>query len=223
MKTSNKLLLSFVGLIVLLMFLSDTVIWANYKRGKSGDGALTDDDNNNKVNKIPINAFKVLKIEGKVNFKQNVVRTEKYELSFWGEKNQQFQYSNQNDTMFIKLREDDHFSLGCPALQTVILSEHGGISLQGFELPALNILADKFCDIELIDMKVNVLDVKGGEENEFTAMGAHSQIDSINLQLGKSSRLKSYDVSYGHMSMNVDSLRELQLDAKSLSSMKQIK
>jgi hypothetical protein len=72
-------------------------------------------------------------------------------------------------------------------------------------------------------MKVNVLDVRGGEENEFTAMGVNSHIDTINLQLGRSSSLKSYDVSYGHMSMNVDSLRELQLDAKSLSSLKQIK
>lgn len=222
MKTSNKLLFSFAGLIVLLMFLSDAVIWANYKRGKSGDEALTD-EGNNKVNKIPVNTFKVLKIEGTGSFNQSVVRTEKYEISFWGEKNQQYQYSNQNDTLFIKLREGDQFSLGCPALETVILSEHGGISLQGFELPALNIFADKFCNIELIDMKVNVLDVRGKEENEFTAMGANSQIDSVNLQLGKSSTLKSYDVSYGHMSISVDSLRELQLDAKALLSMKQIK
>ena len=221
MKTSNKLLLSFLGLIVLLMLLSDTVIWANYKGGKSGDDALTEDDN--KVNKIPVSAFKVLKIEGKVDFKQSVVKTEKYELSFWGKKDQQFLYSTQDDTMFIKLRDGDHFSLGCPSLEMVILSDESGVSLQNFDLPSLNIQADKFCDIELIDMKVNVLGVKGGEENEFVAMGEKSRIDSIHLQLGKSSVLKSFDVPYGKVSMDVDSLRELELRGESLSSMKQIK
>lgn len=222
MKTSNKLLLSFLGLIVLLMLLSDTVIWANYKKGKSGDGALTDDDNN-KVNKIPVSAFKVLKIQGKVDFRQSVVKTEKYELSFWGNKDQKFLYSTQGDTMSIKLRDGDHFSLGCPSLEMVILSDESGVSLQNFDLPSLNIEADKSCDIELIDMRVNVLGVKGGEENEFVAMGEKSRIDSIHLRLGKSSVLKSFDVPYGHVSMDVDSLRELELRGESLSSMKQIK
>jgi hypothetical protein len=223
MKTSNKLLLSFLGLIVLLMLLSDTVIWANYKNGKSGDGALTDDDNGGKTNKIPVSAFKVLKIEGKVDFKQSVTKTEKYELSFWGKKDQQFLYSTQNDTMFIKLRDGDHFSLGCPTLETVILSDGSGVSLRDFDLSTLHILADKSCGIELTNMKINVLDVKGGEENEFVATGDESRIDSIHLQLGKSSVLKSFDVPYGHVSMDVDNLRELELRGESLSSMKQIK
>jgi hypothetical protein len=223
MKTSNKLLLSFVGLIVLLMLLSDTVMWANYKRGRSGDGLLTDDDNKSKEKSIPVNAFKVLKIDGNVNFRLTVERDEKYRINFQGDKDQHFIYSTQNDTMFIKLRDGDQFTLKCPALQTVILSEGSGISLRQFELPALNILADKSCDIELIDMKVNVLDVKGGEENEFAAMGNSSRVDSIHLQLGKSSVLKSFEVPYGHVSMAVDSLRELQLTGESLTSMKQIK
>ena len=222
MKTSNKLLLSFVGLIVVLMLLSDTVMWANYKRGRSGDGLLTDDDNGKEISK-PVNAFKVLKIEGKVNDRLTVVRGEKYQIKFWGDKDQRFNYSTQNDTMLIKLRDGDHFTLGCPALQTVILSEGSGISMQEFNLPALNILADKSCNIELINMKVNVLDVKGGEENEFTAMGKDSKVDSISLQLGKSSVLKSYEVPYGHVSMAVDNLRGLELTGESLTSMKQIR
>ena len=215
MKTSNKLLLSFVGLIVVLMLLSDTVMWANYKGEKSGDKS---GDKN-----IPVSAFKVLKIEGKGDNRLPVERSETYQISFWGDKDQQFLYSTQNDTMFIKLRDGDHFTLKCPALQTVILSEGNGISIRQFELPALNILAGKSCDIELIDLKVNVLDVRGGDENEFLAMGENSRVDSIHLELGKSSVLKSYEVPYGHVSMAVDSLRELQLAGKSLSNMKQIK
>ncbi|SHM22115.1 hypothetical protein [Chitinophaga sp. CF418] len=223
MKTSNKLLLSFVGLIVLLMLLSDTVMWANFKRGRSGDGLLTDDDNKGKEIRIPVSAFKVLKIEGVASDRLTVDRDEKYQIYFWGDKDQRFDYSTRNDTMFIKLKDGDHFVLECPALQTVILSEGNGISLRRFELPSLNILAGKSCNVELIDMKVNVLDVKGGEESEFVAMGKKSLIDSIHLQLGQSSVLKSYEVPYGHVSMAVDSLRELQLTGESLTSMKQIK
>ncbi|MCF6406581.1 hypothetical protein L3C95_27030 [Chitinophaga filiformis] len=223
MKTSNKLLLSFVGLIVLLMLLSDTVMWANYKRGKSGDGLLTDDNNNSKEHKIAVNAFKVLKIEGTSSDRLTVDSDEKYQISFWGEKDQRFDYRTQNDTMFIKLKDGEHFTLQCPALQTVILSEGTGISVREFKLPSLNILAGKSCRIELIDMNVNVLDVTGGEENEFIAMGNKSLVDSIHLQLGKSSVLKSYEVPYGRVSMAVDSLRELELRGESLTSMKQIK
>ncbi|SDE99432.1 hypothetical protein [Chitinophaga filiformis] len=223
MKTSNKLLLSFVGLIVLLMLLSDTVMWANYKRGRSGDGLLTDDDKNGKERKTPVSAFKVLKIEGISSDRLTVERDEKYQIYFWGEKDRKFDYSVQNDTMFIKMKDGDDFVLECPALQTVILSEGNGVSLRNFNLPSLNILAGKSCNVQLIDMKVNVLDVKGGEENEFEAAGKNSQVDSIYLQLGKSSVLRSYAVPYGHVSMAVDSLRELELTGESLTSMKQIK
>jgi len=222
MKTSNKLLLSFVGLIVLLMLLSDTVMWANYKRGRSGDGLLTDDDNT-RERMIPVSAYKVLKIEGMTRNRLTVDRGEKYQIKFWGDKDQQLNYSTRNDTMFIKLRGENPFVLQCPALQTVILSEGTGISLRDFDLPALNIQAGKSCDIELIDVKVNVLDVSGGEENAFTAMGNKSRVDSIHLQLGKSSVLKSFEVPYGHVSMAVDNLRELQLTGESLTSMKQIR
>jgi len=223
MKTSNKLLLSFVGLIVLLMLLSDTVMWANYKRGRSGDGLLTDDDINSRERMISVSAYKVLKIEGTTSDRLTVDRGEKYQIKFWGPKDQQLNYSTRNDTMFIKLRGEDPFVLQCPSLQTVILSEGTGISLREFNLPTLKIQAAKSCDIELIDMKVNVLDVNGGDENEFTAMGKDSQVDSIHLQLGRSSVLKSFEVPYGHVSMAVDSLRELQLTGESLTSMKQIK
>ncbi|PWV48148.1 hypothetical protein [Chitinophaga sp. S165] len=222
MKTSNKLLLSFVGLIVLLMLLADTVMWANYKRGKSGDGDLGADEHFTRTKTIPINAFKVLKIEGDGQRKQDVIRREKYEISFLGDSTQ-FVYAVQNDTMFIKLRGEGQFVLGCPEVKTVILSGGSGVSLQNFDVHEMNISADNSSYIELISLKANVLNVKGGEETEYFAMGEYSQIDSIHLQLGKSSSLKSFDVPYGHVSMDVDNLQELELRGKSLSSMKQIK
>ncbi len=222
MKTSNKLLLSFVGLIVLLMLLADTVMWANYKRGKSGDGDLGADGNYTRTKTIPVSAFKVLKIEGDGDRKQDVLRKEKYEISFLGDSTQ-FVYSVQNDTMFIKLRGGGQFMLGCPEVKTVILSDGGGVSLQNFDVHEMNISADRSSYIELINLKANVLNVKGGEETEYFAMGEYSKIDSIHLQLGKYSTLRSYDVPYEHVSMDVDNLENLELRGKSLSSMKQIK
>lgn len=223
MKTSTKLLLSFVGLIVLLMLLVDTVLWANYKRGKSGDGGLNPDEHYANIRTVHINAFHVLKINSKIGHKQSVVKAEKYEITFWGEEKQQLPYSIQNDTMFINLRDGESFSVGCPDLKTVILSGDNGVSLQNFDLPALSIIAGESCKIELTGMKVGVLDIKGGEFSEFEAGGSDSRIDSINLQLGASSAIRSYDVPYNHVSMNVDKLKDLQLTGASLSSMKQIK
>lgn len=222
MKTSNKLLLAFVGLIVLLMLLSDTVMWANYKRGRSGDGLLTDDNLNMKRDRITTSAFKVLKIKGDVDSHLFIESDEKYQLLFTSDKNQQPIYTAQNDTLFIELKQGHYVTVRCPALQTVILSEGTGVDIQQLHLPELNILAGKSCSMRLVDMRVKVLDVQGGEENNFQATGNNSRIDSIHLQLGKSSVLKSYDVPYGHVSMSVDSLQDLQLTGESLTSMKQI-
>jgi hypothetical protein len=221
MKTSNKLLLSFLGLIVLLMFLSDTVIWANYKRGKAGDGALTDSDHD-KSNVIPLSAFKVLKIEGRRDRKLAVVKSDSFQITFWGNKDQQFLYSTKDDTLFVKLRDNDDFTLRCPYLTTVILSG-SSIFLEGFQLPALNVAAGDNCTIEVNDMQVNRLQVTGGKESEFAASGDNNKIDSLQLRLGKSSVIKSFDVPYSYVAMDVDSLRELQVTGRSLSGMKQIK
>lgn len=224
MKTSNKLLLSFAGLIVLLMLLSDTVIWANYKRGRSGDGLLTDNDNDNGQRRsIAIGQFKVIKIQGRGPDKLGIQKDEKFQISYWSDQEQQFLYSTQNDTLFITLRKDDHFTVRCPSVHTVILSETGGVSIRDFQTPEIHVSGTDSSEIELVNNKVGILDVTAGVASNFTNTGDESSIDSIHLELGRGSRLKSFNIPYRGVSMKVDSLEELLLEGRSLSSLKQIR
>jgi len=224
MKTSNKLLLSFAGLIVLLMLLSDTVIWANYKRGRSGDGLLTDnDDDNGKGRSVALGQFKVVKIQGKGSDKIGIQHDEKFQISYWSDKEQQFVYSTQNDTLFITLRKDDQFTVKCPSVNTIILSGQSGVSIRDFDVPEIHVIGRDSSEIELVNNKLGILDVTAGIAADFTNTGDESRIDSIHLELGKGSRLKSFNIPYRGVSMKVDSLQELLLEGRSLSSLKQIK
>jgi hypothetical protein len=220
MKTSNKLLLSFIGLIILLMLLSDAVIWANYKNGKAGDGPLKEDIISNKL--IPLKEFKVLKIDGIEHHRLSVFQSEKYEIEYWGDEKTPVRYSYNGDTLLMTVLEEWKCNLKCPVLNTVILSA-ANVNLNKFELPRLSIQADKGCKIEVIDMNIGRFDVQGKGGNELTIFRGESKIDSLQLKFGKGSVVKSFDVPYKYISMDVDSLKELQLTGQSLSGMKQIK
>lgn len=224
MKTSNKLLLSFVGLIVSLMLVSDTVIWANYKRGWSGDGPISGDDRVVKrVTVTPMPTFKVLKIEGPSTRQLEISKGEQCKLTSSGEKKPEYTYSDQNDTLYLKMGDDDQLTLKCPSLEALILSEGISVNIRELELPALTVVTGDTCGIALYDVKVGRLDVKGGVKNDYQAQGDSSRIDSLYLVLGKFSEVRSFNIPYSYISMDVDSLSVLNLEGRSLNSMKYIK
>lgn len=221
MKTSNKLLFSFIGFIVLLMLLSDVVLWANYRNGRSGDVPLEGKDADGERN-ISLKPFKVVKIAGDENYKMTISQKDVYQMVYWGNKEKNITYSQQGDTLYVHLKNNYEFRLECPEISGVVLL-NTSVDMNSMTLPELKVRAGETSDISMNGMDVNNLDIEGGKYTTVHFSGEESEIDSLRLVMGKHSIFKAFDVPFHHTNLQLDSLNELQITGRSLSGMKEVR
>lgn len=222
MRTDKKLLLAFVAVVVLLMLFSDIVLWANLKKGIFGDKRA--DPYPKKVqNSIALRSVKVLKLTG--HHMLGVTYSDSAFLLYdVGTEKNPFIWSQNGDTLTLKLLTEDGITLFCPNIQTILLSPGSNLRINDqYSLPRLTIRMTDSCYTELTRVKIGSLNITGGMESAVKVIEGLSEIDSFRLQLGKSGTFKSYDIPYNYISVKIDSIKQLELTGKSLHALKEIK
>lgn len=217
MRTGNKLLLSFVAFAVLLMLLTDVLLWANFKRGIKGD---LDEPKDNPWHTVTLQPVKVVKIESHLNDNIRIERADSFKIGYEDHSVQQVLYSQKGDTLFVQPGDARNIVIYCPAIETVLLLK-SRVTLFNMHLPSLHVVSGDSCSVELNnDIAIGSLHVTGGRGNSFTVTG---NVDSLYLELGPESAFHSEDVPYKFTSMKLDSLNELNLSGRSLKALKEIK
>lgn len=217
MRTGNKLLLSFVAFMVLMMLLTDVLLWANFKKGKMGD---KQEIRKRDLRTTALQPVKVVKITSNQNYNVNIEKSDSFRISYSIDTLNQALYSQSGDTLFVQPREEGFVTIGCPEMETILLV-HSGVALNNLHLSQLNILAGDVCTVGFAgNVEIGALHITGGRENSINLSG---KIDSLYLQLGPKSSFISDDVPYKFTSMKLDSLDELNLNGSSLKALKEIK
>lgn len=217
MRTGNKLLLSFVAFMVLMMLLTDILLWANLKKGITGDKGETQKRD---WHTIALQPVKVVKIKSNQYNNIRIEKSDSFRISYAQDSLNKALYSQQGDTLFVQAREEGFITISCPDIETVVLV-NSGVFLNDLHLSRLNILSDNSCSVEFNgNTAIGALYVIGGRENMLNING---KVDSLYLQLGPGSSFTSDDVPYKFSSMKLDSLNELNLKGSSLQALKEIK
>jgi hypothetical protein len=226
MRTGNKLLLSFVALVVVLMFCSDIVLWANFKKGIFGD--KESEMKPRKLNAIYLKPFKVLKLKGHHMFGIGASNETVPNILFDADSaKNQFIWSQEGDTLSIQLLTEDGITLYTPAINTILLSD--GCNLRVYNQPAtspkLNIIMGDSCYAEFLSVKIRSLKITGGISStvKLIDINGENKVDSFVLQLGKHSNFESEDVPYLYTNIKVDSINRLNITDRSLDALKEIK
>jgi hypothetical protein len=223
MKTSKKLLISFIGLITVMLLICNLVLWANYKRGINGDRKMQLD-----LPKVtgPIDesvpAFSVLKVVGGHHVSLYVFPEDSNRLKadgFYGDK--PYNWTVQHDTLLVRTNESVTLYVHETRLSTII-AQLASIQIDNMEQPSLNVQVGDSSRLELVKLKVKHLQFAAGSKSEFT-VHEESAIDSLDLTLGKGGELKMMDVPVKYSNIKVDSLKNLELKGRSALQLTQIK
>lgn len=221
MRTGNKLLLAFVALVVLLMLFSDIVLWANFKKGITGNERQPLHAEK-KPQTIALQPVKVLVLTGDGSLGVAQSKGESYLVLDGYTSTNQFSYSQTNDTLSIQLFSGNGITLSCPDINTVLLS-HSTLRIYNQKLSQLNIRMGDSCRAELMTMNIGMLSITGGIGSDVSLSDGASEIDSFKLQLGKYSSFGSYDIPYQYTNMKMDSIKSLMITGRSLNALKEIK
>jgi hypothetical protein len=217
MRTGNKLLLSFVAFMVLMMLLTDILLWANLKKGITGDSGEIQKRDWHTTTLQPI---KVVKIKGNQNNNISIEKSDSFKISYAKDTLNQVLYSQQGDTLFVQAREERFVTISCPEIETVELL-NSGVFLNDLHLSRLNIVSGNSCSVSFGgNTEIGSLYITGGREN---ILNINGKVDSLYLQLGPKSVFTSDDVPYKFTAMKLDSLNEMNLRGSSLNALKEIK
>jgi len=222
MRTANKLLLSFVALLVLLMLFSDIVLWANFKKGKNGDDDL---ELGRRLVGLALKPVKVLRLTG-ISYQLEITTSDKPTLIFEDDTTGRFTYAQKNDTLFFDMhKEGGRTMLALPAIEAIYLSRGCSVMVSNFDIPQLDVHMEDNCTVDLNLLKISKLNVDGGKESKLAMVGIGTDrgIDSFRLQLGKNSEFRSQDVAYQHTDIKLDSINLLEMTGRSLKVLKEIK
>lgn len=223
MRTANKLLLSFVALVVLLMLFSDIVLWANFKKGRNGDDDLVIKKRDDNIALQPVN---VLYITG-VSHQVTITPGNQPIIVLGGDTTGRFTYVQKSDTLFLHMyKETGSTWLNIPTIRSIHLAQRSSISLSDFDVPQLDIYMEDSCDANINTIKVSKLNIEGGKDDRLSMHGDkknNSAVDSFRLKLGKNSEFRSFDVPYLQTDIKVDSLKILEMTGESLNVLKEIK
>ena len=234
MKTSNKLLLGFSGVLALLMLFSAIILKANYNKGITNTDthqSKPDPDYKNETlqpfkvviitdqhNQLPEGAA-VHKTGGGNNtsfYNLYIRKGDNYSL----EHSSSMVFSHSGDTLFIGAMLPKDITLTCPSLEE-INSTGFNVYLNDVSTPRL--LVHSGPGTETVFRNTNIQSLSyTGEVNNAMSMYDDNKLDTVKVRLGKGSALKFEDVTYHVADIVVDSLRELRISGKALNSLKQI-
>ncbi|HVI48046.1 MAG TPA: hypothetical protein VM802_24475 [Chitinophaga sp.] len=228
MKTGNKLLLGFAGLLVLLMLFTNIVLRANFSKGITN--TQNHRDNAQQMQTLEVSAFKALVLvddhllesssaisDGATTWVE-VHKDNKFTLSRLA--NAKVATRQNGDTLFVNINSNGQLSIGCPSLES-IRSEYCNLNLHDITSPSLRIDMSPATEANIDDIKVGSFTYKGGALNKIYIDGG-SKIDSLHLQLGKSGTL-NWQAPYKYGEMSLDSLREIWIAPEVMSKVKLIK
>jgi hypothetical protein len=218
MKTSNKLLIGFSGMLVLFMLCSAIILRVDYARG------ITNTHNGNQqpekpLQAIPIKAFKVLVLantqqrstqdtDGNFNpdgFNISIGHANDYTFIC----RDTFDLQQSGDTLYISAAKRVNINLNCPSLEAIVSSGFD-IYLQDLTTPRLKIQAGDGATTEFAQSVIPALNYTGGPNSSFTLHEA-TKIDSLEINLGKGSRLNLDNSLYKAADIVADSLSDLHI------------
>ncbi|RBL92932.1 hypothetical protein [Chitinophaga flava] len=246
MKTSNKLFLGFLGLVVLLMLSTDIVLRANYSKG------ITNSDHDRSGENKPITTtlppFKVVLVTTASGAPQqdstkavevrqgnnssttttvssvwdkgylNIRQADKYVLTTnTGDK---VQFRNSGDTLFLLVYNSGDIHLTAPQIEQVIApSSH--LRIDEMKEDRLTIITGPHATTHINDSRIGSLSFSGGIESTLD-ISEGTLTDSLKIRLDKASKLR-LGASYKYGDIQVDSLREMYIQGNSIQNIKQIK
>jgi hypothetical protein len=240
MKTSNKLMIGFSGILVFVMLFAVILLRVNYSKAVTNEeqyGHNSKPDPKQKTETLaPFNVL--ILTNGQANLATtethqhdagtehatytqninnvNINKGDTYTLNHHS--NVTFRQSG--DTLFIRLDQPNDIGLTAPALK-VINNSYCNVSVNGFTLPGLVIKSGPNAGAYLSDNHIASFAFTGEQANNFSLSG-NNVLDSIKLTMGKGGSLSFDNAEYKVADIQVDSLRELNIYGKAISCIKQI-
>jgi hypothetical protein len=199
-----------------MLIVTNSVIWAKYKRGGYNDDETSRNEHGIQV---PLQPFKVLVVNGKQNWDLYAIHGEKWQLTYNGTQKENFIYALKGDTLFVTLDDVNNVTLQCPSLVNVQLL-NAGLHMMQMDQPSLHAALGDHCSIFMENNNIGRLDIKGAIDNTVTLEGG--KVDTISLLLGKHGKIRTFQNKFKQFDMSVDSLDELSLDPQSIQSLKKI-
>lgn len=219
MKTSNKLLAGFFGVLVLLLLISDIILRVNYSKGITNSNSVNMAPNR-PLTKQRLQPFKVLMLQG-TGDNNNTVHLSDDDTSI-------LQYNGDatirygGDTLFLTYKDCHFIKLSVPVSMETVHLQKGELLLGESRLPRLTVYGGANTNCFLRDVKMQAFTFTAAKGSGFYTEGKN-EVDSIRLSLGKGSTLQFRDMVYRTAEIKVDSLRELDVSGQALEHITLIK
>ncbi|MBC9911533.1 hypothetical protein [Chitinophaga varians] len=251
MKTSTKLLLGFLGSLVLLMLCTDIVLRANFSKGitNANFGRSTPNQQPTTIRLQPFQMVKIQSATGNPRYDTlyearsqqsrtlngevasettirstwpsgfvNIEAGENYTLTKNISDSVLVEYAA--DTLVLTVFNAGNIDLKAPGITRVIApSSH--LRISNYKLPSLVITTGPRVETYFNNNQVGTLAFSGGTGGTLN-INAESSADSVNIALGKGSKLY-FKGSYQHGHIQMDSLQEIELSEKVLQKIREIK
>ncbi|SKA07240.1 hypothetical protein SAMN04488128_102595 [Chitinophaga eiseniae] len=253
MKTSNKLLLGFLGALVLLMLSTDIILRANYSKGITNvnSGGPRDYGTPTTITLQPFQIVKVETVSGQP--RHDTIRSVKVkQIKTMDDTTTATSETTVTSTWpvgFLRIKPDEHYTLTKYGSDSVLVRYAGDtliltvINSGDLELkaPAIKQIIAPSSHLRINDMKSPSLTVTAGPKAE--TYFSNSQIGILsfsggresNLVIDEATKIDSVNIllargsrlefqgSYERGNMQLDSLREINLSQKVLQQIKEIK
>jgi hypothetical protein len=221
MKTSNKLLLGFSGVLVLLMLLSAIILKANYNKGITNTNRHQPQQDPDYA-KVTIPAFKALVL------KNTAANAEKHEATIYIRESPEYNfefyknatYNMSGDTLVVEISKARDIVVFSPAISYIDNRTDYAITLNDIKSPKLEITTGNSVRTYMSSTKINSFAFTGGENNTLE-VSEDNILDSVKVTMNKRGSLYFY-APYQAGEFRVDSLDNLNITGKSLQSLKRI-
>ncbi|MBV7531612.1 hypothetical protein [Chitinophaga sp. sic0106] len=240
MKTSTKLIIGFLGILIFLMLVTDITIWANYKKGITNQewiGAHHNKNNpeeNKKILPVTVQPFKVL-----VVFNTNVTRREYVNAdSTEREGIEEVRQHNkvevvQEDAWSVTSYNGDQFKQNGDTLMITLTAGSGGfkvavgkempqiintaawMEINGVQATQLVIVADTSARTVISNVGIGELRYTGGRRTRLEMFG-NTAIDNADISFTDGGSINLNDVYFKQHHFNFDEKVEVSLNGKSV-------
>lgn len=219
MKTSIKMLLVFVGIIVLLMLASDVLLWAYFKKGINGDGTALRFRDGVMDKEIAVQPFKAIVVHPSRGNQLEVIADSNFKIAPMGLDDEQMHYKQEGDTLYLLPSNANKVLVYCPSVQFIRAAANDvNIGVSGFKQPSLEVVGLDDFTIGFSDVFFHRLTCKGGQNNNIDSW-TKSDIDSVQIELGLYGQIDFKNLTLAGLRVKADSLRDLNIDKWGLSKL----
>ncbi|NLR79507.1 hypothetical protein [Chitinophaga eiseniae] len=224
MKTSNQLLLGFMGLLVIGMLFSAIILKAGYNKGITNNPAYDQrqkpDPDYTKASLPPFKALVLtssIEGDGKEEHPDVTINTTA-DYSLESYKN--ITSHQIGDTLFIEIRKARGITLNCQQLSYIRNTSRCNVFLNGLVADQLDMYAGSHVRSYFSDVNIKRFHYTGDTANILEVSDA-AKLDSVKISMHKNGSLYFYP-GYRYGDIQVDSLAELVLSAQAVNSLKKI-